>query len=92
MHDVQIQNNTAFEFMRQIPDLVRYDGQFCPFTDVGIFGHFFQGSSRYTQEMSYLGAILPEILSEYLTDEEVTRAKNLAFNEMMGVETVSDSI
>ena len=47
MHDVQIQNNTAFEFMRLIPDLVRYDGQFCPFSDVGIFGHFFQGDSRY---------------------------------------------
>ena len=42
--------------------------------------------------MTYLGAILPEVLAEYLTDEEVTRAKNLAFTEIMSVEAVSDSI
>jgi hypothetical protein len=42
--------------------------------------------------MSYIGALLPEILSEYLTDEEVTRAKNLAYNELLNVDSVSDAI
>ena len=42
--------------------------------------------------MNYAGAILPEVLSEYLTDEMVTVAKNAAFVEMMNVEAVSDAI
>ena len=42
--------------------------------------------------MSYVGALLPEVLSEYLTDEELTRAKNLAYNELLNVDSVSDAI
>ena len=42
--------------------------------------------------MSYAGAIIPEVLSEYITDEEVTRAKNVAYCEVLGVESVSDAI
>ena len=78
--------------MRHIPDLSRAEAQYCPFSDTGIFGTFFQGSCDQAQMMSYVGALLPEVLSEYLTDEEVTRAKNLAYNELLNVDSVSDAI
>jgi hypothetical protein len=35
--------------------------------------------------MSYVGGILGEIMSEYLTDLEVTRAKNKLYNELLSV-------
>ena len=40
--------------------------------------------------MSYLGGIIGEVLAEYLTDVEVTRAKYKLYNELLQVESASD--
>ena len=56
--------------MRALPDLARYDAIYSPYSDCGIFGHYFFGDPNYTMHMSYLGGIIGEIMSEYLTDIE----------------------
>lgn len=40
--------------------------------------------------MSYLGGVIGEVMSEYLTDAEVTRAKYKLYNELLGVQSASD--
>ena len=40
--------------------------------------------------MSYTGAIIGQIFSEYLTDAEVTRAKNKLYHELLSVQSASD--
>ncbi len=40
--------------------------------------------------MSYVGGIIGEIMSQYLTDLEVTRAKNKLYNELLSVYSISD--
>ena len=42
--------------------------------------------------MSYIGGIIGEMMSEYLTDIEVSRAKNKLYSELLMVESVSDSM
>ena len=78
--------------MRAIPDLERYDAIFSPYSDCGIFGHYFFGDARYAQSMAYLGGIIGQIMSEYLTDLEVTRAKNKMYNELLAIQAASDQM
>ena len=40
--------------------------------------------------MSYIGGIAGVSLSEYLTDIEVTRAKNKLYSELLSVQSASD--
>ena len=35
--------------------------------------------------MSYVGGVIGEVLSHYLTDLEVTRAKNRLYHELLSV-------
>ena len=78
--------------MRVIPDLDRYDAIFSPYSDCGIFGHYFFGNAKYAQHMAYAGGIIGEIMSEYLNDVEVTRAKNKMYNEILSIHTASDQM
>ena len=78
------------DLCKEIPDLQRYDSIYSPYTDCGIFGHYFFGNPQFTQHMSYVGGIVGEILAEYITDVEVTRAKYKLYNELMQVESASD--
>ena len=78
--------------MKAIPDLERYDSIFSPYSDCGIFGHYFFGDSRYAQQMAYIGGKIGEIMSEYLSDGEVTRAKYKMYNEILSINTASDQM
>ena len=73
------------DFVKNIPDLQRYDAIYSPYSDCGIFGHYFYGDPRFTQNMSYIGGIVGEVMSEYLTEVEVTRAKYKLYNELLSV-------
>ena len=42
--------------------------------------------------MSYIGGIIGEVMSEYLTDVEVTRAKYKLYSELLSVQSASDSM
>lgn len=42
--------------------------------------------------MSYLGGKVGEMMSEYLTDQEVTRAKYKLYSELLSVQTASDAM
>ena len=42
--------------------------------------------------MSYIGAVTGKILSEYLDDVEVTRAKYKLYSELLSVESASDTM
>jgi len=78
------------EYLKSVPELQRYDCIYSPYTDCGIFGHYFFGEPRYTEHMSYLGGIVGESMSHYLTDVEVTRAKNKLYSELLSVQSASD--
>ena len=41
---------------------------------------------------SFIGAKIGEIYSEYLTDEEVTRAKYKNYSELLSVQAASDQM
>ena len=42
--------------------------------------------------MTYAGAILGEVLAEYLTDADVVRAKNQSYLEVLNIDSVSEAI
>ena len=78
------------DFVKNIDDLQRYDSIYSPYSDCGIFGHFFFGDPKFNDHMCYIGAKMGEIYSEYLTDQEVTRGKYKLYNELLSVQTASD--
>ena len=80
------------ELVSKIPNLERYDAIYSPYSDCGIFGHYFQGDPRFQNHMSYVGGIIGEVMAEYLTDVEVTRAKYKLYNELLAVQSASDSM
>lgn len=80
------------DFCKEIPALERYDCIFSPYSDCGIFGHYFQGDPKYDKHMNYVGGIMGQIFSEYLTDTEVTRAKYKLYTELCSVQAVSDTM
>lgn len=92
MGDVRQQHNLMHDFVTNIDDLQRYDAIYSPYSDTGIFGHFFFGDPRYNDHMSFIGAKIGEIYSEYLTDEEVTRAKYKIYSELLSVQAASDQM
>ena len=56
--DVQTQYNIMHDYCKEIPNLERYDSIFSPYSDCGIFGHYFQGEPKFDQHMSYVGGII----------------------------------
>lgn len=90
LSDVMNQNNMMHDMVKVIPDLERYDCVYSPYSDCGIFGHYFNGNPTYSNHMSYVGGVIGEVMSEYLTDQEVTRAKYKLYSELLGVQAVSD--
>ena len=90
MVDVNKQYNVMHDYLKEIPELQRYDAIYSPYTDCGIFGHYFFGDPKYTKHMSYIGGIVGESMANYLTDIEVTRAKNKLYSELLSVQSASD--
>ena len=88
--EVEKQHNTLHEFVKQVPDLERYDCVYSPYSDCGIFGHYFCGSPEYSNHMSYIGGVIGEIMSNKLSDEEVNRAKHKLYHELLSVQAISD--
>ena len=90
--DVMHQPNYMHTLLQEVPNLERYDCIFSPYTDCGIFGHYFFGDPSYLEHMSYIGSIIGEVMSEYLTDVEVTRSKYRLYNELLSVQSASDTM
>jgi hypothetical protein len=55
MSDCISQTNVMHDFVKTIPEVQRYDAIYSPYSDCGIFGHYFSGDPKNTQIMSYLG-------------------------------------
>lgn len=90
--DVMHQPNLMHTLAQEIPGLERYDAIYSPYTDCGVFGHYFFGDPRYAEHMSYTGATIGEVMSGYLTDVEVTRAKYRLYHELLSVQSASDAM
>ena len=71
------------DFCSVVPELQRYDAIYSPYSDCGIFGHYFNGDPAQANQMCYLGGIVGQVMSEYLTDMEVTRAKYKLYHELL---------
>ena len=48
MIDVQSQHNMLHDMIKGVPDLQRHDAIYSPYSDCGIFGHYFFGDPKYT--------------------------------------------
>ena len=90
MQDLEGQSNQMHELVKSIPDLQRYDAIYSPYSDCGIFGHYFFGDPRFSNQMSFVGGIIGEVMSEYLSEVEVTRAKYKLYSELLSVQSASD--
>jgi hypothetical protein len=49
------------DFLMRIPKLQRHDAIYSPYSDCGIFGHYFIGDPKFTREMSWTGGIIGQI-------------------------------
>ena len=73
-----------------LPDVTRHECIYSPYSDCGIFGHYFFGNEVFTRQMNYCGVALPTIYSHYVNDVEVIRARNKLYNELMSIESATD--
>ena len=71
-------------------DVTRHECIYSPYSDCGIFGHYFFGNEVFTRQMNYCGVCLPTIYGHYLNDVEVFRARNKLYNELMAIESATD--
>ena len=71
-------------------DVTRHESIYSPYSDCGIFGHYFFGNEVFTRQMNYCGVCLPTIYSHYLNDVEVYRGRNKLYNELMSIESATD--
>jgi hypothetical protein len=58
-------------------EIERHDCIFSPYSDCGIFGHYFLGNEQFAREMNYCGLCLPMVYAEHINEVEVYRASNV---------------
>ena len=90
LNDVKKQYNSMHAMVGDLPDVTRHECIYSPYSDCGIFGHYFFGNEVFTRQMNYCGVALPTIYSHYLNDVEVVRARNKLYNELMAIESCTD--
>jgi hypothetical protein len=73
-----------------LPDVTRHECIYSPYSDCGIFGHYFFGNEVFTRQMNYCGVGLPTIYAHFLNDVEVVRGRNKLYNELMGIQSCTD--
>lgn len=90
LNDVKKQYNSMHAMLGDLPDVTRHECIYSPYSDCGIFGHYFFGNEVFTRQMNYCGVGLPTIYAHYLNDVEVIRARNKLYNELMGIQSCTD--
>lgn len=90
LNDVKKQYNSMHALIGDLPDVTRHETIFSPYSDCGIFGHYFFGNEVFTRQMNYCGVCLPTIYGHYLNEVEVIRARNKLYNELMHIESATD--
>ena len=92
LNDVKKQYNSMHALLGDLVDVTRHECIYSPYSDTGIFGHYFFGNEVFTRQMNYCGVCLPTIYSHYMNDVEVYRARNKLYNELMGIESCTDAL
>eukprot|EP00347_Sterkiella_histriomuscorum_P022409 403338596 len=92
MRDVSRQSNSMHALLSESEDFTRQECIFSPYSDCGIFGHYFFGNEPFTRQMIHAGKCLPQVFSEHMSDLEVSRAKQKLFNELCMIESATDSL
>lgn len=76
--------------LAELPDVTRAECLFSPYSDCGIFGNWLFGNEIFTRQMNYCGVAAPTIYSEYVSEVEVVRARNVLWNELMSIQSASN--
>lgn len=92
MRDVKIQTNSMHALLSESEDFTRQESIFSPYSDCGIFGHYFFGNEPFTRQMIHAGQCLHQIYGNHLTDLEVQRSKQKLFNELCMIESATDAL
>lgn len=90
LNDVLKQYNSMHAMLGDLPDVTKHECIYSPYSDTGIFGHYFFGNEVFTRHMNYCGMALNTIYGHYMNDVEVYRARNKLYHELMQIQTVSD--
>lgn len=77
------QYNSMHAMIGDLPDVTKHESMYLPFSDSGLFGHYFFGNEVFTRQMNYSGMVLNTIYGHYLNDVEVYRGRNSLFNELL---------
>lgn len=75
-----------------LSDIQRHDCIFSPYSDCGIFGHYFMGGDNFARQMNYCGEALAEHYSREVSETELMRAKQKLYMELLGIESSTDSL
>ncbi|TNV80358.1 hypothetical protein FGO68_gene11189 [Halteria grandinella] len=92
LNDVKKQYNSMHAMVGDLPDVTRHECIYSPYSDCGIFGHYFFGNEVFTRQMNYCGVGLPTIYAHYLNEVEVIRARNKLYNELQGIQNCTDTM
>jgi processing peptidase subunit beta len=90
LHDIKKQYNSMHALLGDLPDVTRHETIYSPYSDCGIFGHYFFGNEVFTRQMNYCGVCLPTIYGKHLNEVEVIRARNKLYHELMHIESATD--
>ena len=74
----------------ELPDVTRAECLYSPYSDCGIFGNWLFGNEIFTRQMNWLGVACPTFYSDYVSEVEVVRARNVLWNELMSIQSASD--
>lgn len=83
LNDVKKQYNSLHAMIGDLPDVTRHQAYYLPFSDSGLFGHYFFGNEVFTRQMNYCGVCLNTIYGHYLNEVEVYRGRNALFNSLL---------
>ena len=85
LNDTQKQYNAMHALLGELPDVTRAECLYSPYSDCGIFGNWLFGNEIFTRQMNWLGVACPTFYSDYVSEVEVVRGRNVLWNELMSI-------
>lgn len=92
LNDCLKQYNSLHAMLGDLPDVTIHRSHYLPYSDSGLFGHYFFGNEVFTRQMTYSGMVMNTIYSHYLNEVEIYRGRNNLYNALMDKETVAGNL
>ena len=91
--DIKFQLNAMHSVLGAAgPEVQRHDCIYSPYSDCGIFGHYFCGGENFGRQMSYIGQMISDLYTRQISEVELQRAKQKLYMELLMIESTTDSL